>query len=236
MRRFLSLIVASGLLVSSAGELKAEIAVLANGRSLKVDRWSFADDRIELSLRGGGILAMPVESLDRIVDDEVVMPEEILPLAESMLFPARSWRYDELQVPLFRSPFDELIVEAARKFDVDAALVSAVIKAESDYRPSAVSHKGAQGLMQLMPATARRFGVTDAFDPAANIYAGTRYLRWLLDEFGGNPELALAGYNAGEGNVRKYEGVPPFRETVNYVRKISGYVRDTPPVAMLARN
>ncbi|HET7712509.1 MAG TPA: lytic transglycosylase domain-containing protein, partial [Thermoanaerobaculia bacterium] len=106
-----------------------------------------------------------------------------------------------------------------------AALVSAVIKAESDYNPRIVSHKGARGLMQLMPATAVRFGVTDSFDPVANIHAGTKYLRWLLNRFEGNADLAVAAYNAGEGNVGKYNGVPPFRETVTYINRIARHVR-----------
>lgn len=113
-----------------------------------------------------------------------------------------------------------MIVDAGRKFDVDPALISAIIKVESDYNPRIVSHKGARGLMQLMPATAKRFGVHNSFDPVANIYGGTRYL-WLLDKFEGNIDHVVAAYNAGEGNVWKYKGIPPFRETVNYVKKIS---------------
>src|SRR5687768_18299365 len=93
------------------------------------------------------------------------------------------------------------LFRSSRHWDVDAALVSAVIKAESDYNPRIVSHKGARGLMQLMPATAKRFGVTDAFDPTANIYAGTRYLRWLLKTFDGNADLAVAAYNAEIGRA-----------------------------------
>ena len=100
-----------------------------------------------------------------------------------------------------------------------------VIKAESDYDSKTVSHKGAQGLMQLMPATAKRFGVRNSFDPEQNIYAGTKYLRWLLDKFDGNADLAVAGYNAGEGNIMKYDGVPPFRETVNYINRIARHIR-----------
>jgi len=124
-------------------------------------------------------------------------------------------------VPLFASRYNSLILDAARKFDVDAALVSAVIKAESDFNPRALSPKGARGLMQLMPGTARRFGVTNSYDPEANIYGGTRYLRWLLDTFDRNADLAVAAYNAGEGNVWKYKGVPPFRETVHYLQRIA---------------
>ncbi len=114
---------------------------------------------------------------------------------------------------------------AAKKFDVDAILVSAVIHAESDFNPHELSNKGARGLMQLMPATADRFGVSDSYDPEANIYGGVRYLRWLLQTFNGNADLAIAAYNAGEGNVWKYDGVPPFRETINYVNRIAKRIR-----------
>jgi soluble lytic murein transglycosylase-like protein len=103
---------------------------------------------------------------------------------------------------------------------VEVALVRAVIQTESQFDPHAVSSVGAQGLMQLMPATARRFGVTDAFDPRQNIFGGTRYLRVLLDMFQGDVVLATAAYNAGEGAVSRYGGVPPYRETQGYVRKI----------------
>src|SRR5206468_72809 len=122
------------------------------------------------------------------------------------------WRYVTARAPIFRSKYDKMIVDAAKRFDVDAALVSAVIKAESDFNPREISNKGARGLMQLMPATAERFGVRNSFDAKANINGGVRYLRWLLDTYEGNADLAVAAYNAGEGNIAKYNGVPPFRE------------------------
>jgi soluble lytic murein transglycosylase-like protein len=104
--------------------------------------------------------------------------------------------------------------------DVSPALVLAVIAIESAGRTDAVSSAGAQGLMQLMPATAARFGVSDSMDAAQNIKGGVAYLGWLLDRFGNDPVLVLAGYNAGEGNVQRYEGVPPFAETMDYVPKV----------------
>ncbi|WP_406945385.1 lytic transglycosylase domain-containing protein [Halobacillus sp. SY10] len=117
---------------------------------------------------------------------------------------------------------DQLIKKASERYGVDEKLVRSVVKAESNFDAGVVSHAGAQGLMQLMPATAKGLGVTDPFDPEQNLMGGTKYLRQMLDRYDGNTELALAAYNAGPGNVDKYEGVPPFRETQNYITKILG--------------
>jgi soluble lytic murein transglycosylase-like protein len=112
-----------------------------------------------------------------------------------------------------------LVAEAAKNFDVNPLLVDSMIQVESNYNPFAVSPKGAQGLMQLMPGTAQRFGVTNSFDPKQNIEAGVRYLRFLQDTFQ-DDRLAIAAYNAGEKAVAKYRDVPPYPETVNYVAKV----------------
>lgn len=119
-----------------------------------------------------------------------------------------------------------LVVDQADRHGLDPELILAVISAESGFRPKAVSPRMAAGLMQLMPDTARRFGVRDVFDAAENVAGGTRYLAWLLDHFGGDLSLALAGYNAGEGAVKKYGGIPPYAETIRYVRSVQdGYRR-----------
>jgi len=112
-----------------------------------------------------------------------------------------------------------LVADAAKNFDVNPLLVDSVIQVESNYNPFAVSPKGAQGLMQLMPATALRFGVTDSFDPKQNIEAGVRYLKLLQDTFQ-DDRLAIAAYNAGEKAVAKYKDVPPYPETVSYIAKV----------------
>lgn len=112
------------------------------------------------------------------------------------------------------------IVNAAATYNIDPNLIRAIIMTESSYNPNAVSSAGAQGLMQLMPATARSLGVEDPFDIWENIHGGTRYLRSLLDRFDGDLELALAAYNAGAGNVNRFGGVPPFRETQNYIPRV----------------
>lgn len=116
--------------------------------------------------------------------------------------------------------YDDIVEEAAAHYDIDPDLIRAVMQAESAFHPYAVSRAGAEGLMQLMPALADEMGVSDAFDPRDNIFGGVRYLKRLLDYHDGNIDLALASYNAGPGNVERYGGVPPFRETRNYVRTI----------------
>ena len=116
--------------------------------------------------------------------------------------------------------YDKIILDAATKYHVDAALIHAVIKQESCYDRFALSPAGAEGLMQLMPATAKRFRVSNSFVAKQNIMAGTKYLAWLLKRFKGNIRFALAGYNAGEGKVDRYKGIPPYKETRNYVKKV----------------
>lgn len=120
-------------------------------------------------------------------------------------------------------PYDGIIRKAAERYEVDPALVKAIIMAESSYNPRAVSRKGARGLMQLMPRTARALGVEDSFDPEDNIDAGVRYFKQLLEQFDGDLKLAIAAYNAGSRKVRMYKGVPPFKYTRYYVAKVIEY-------------
>ena len=134
---------------------------------------------------------------------------------------------------------DSFIVDAGKRHSVDPLLLYSIMHQESTFKPRAMSHKGARGLMQLMPGTAARFGVTSIWDPKQNIEGGTRYMRWLLEKFDGNISLALAGYNAGEGAVMKYGNrIPPYSETQEYVRRISkryALIRD-PFAASLANS
>ena len=121
---------------------------------------------------------------------------------------------------------DQIFEEASRTYNVPKNLIKAIAKAESDFNPNATSGAGAQGIMQLMPATARELGVTDAYDPYQNIMGGTKYISQMLAKYDGNITLALAAYNAGSNNVAKYGGVPPFKETQNYVVKVTQYMND----------
>lgn len=195
----------------------AELVTLASGRTVSVRSVRIDGETAVLSLRGGGELECTAALITAVAPDEVPYPEpepdvasaELTapaprPLAE--VAPAESWAY----LPLVEA--------AAKRHQVDPRLVHAVITVESRYRAHARSRKGAMGLMQLMPATARELQVGNPWDPAANIDAGVRHLRQLLDRF--DVHLAVAAYNAGAGAVRKFGGVPPFRETQAYVRQV----------------
>lgn len=149
--------------------------------------------------------------------------EKVTWFADTNVHKYRNWGKDEYAVrPSFsknRDAYDDIIAQAASTYGLDKGLVKAVIHTESGFNPRARSGPGAKGLMQLMPATAKRFKVDDVYDPAQNIRGGAEYLSFLLKRFN-NLELALAGYNAGEGNVDKYKGIPPFAETQDYVRRV----------------
>jgi soluble lytic murein transglycosylase-like protein len=121
--------------------------------------------------------------------------------------------------------FQPIVLKAANRHKVDPAMVMAIIMAESSYNPKAISKKGAKGLMQLMPKTAKSLGVKDSFDPEHNINAGVRYFKKLLNQYNGDVELALAAYNAGSGKVREHSGIPPFRATKSYIKKVIDYFR-----------
>ncbi len=225
VRRALEL---AALLALLAAPAAAELVILGGGRVLKAESYRVEGRRAVIELPGGGILELPLLRIDRVVDDEIVPDPE--PLPEPAF--AADYRTSDT-VP--ETPYGELIFAAARRHRLNPRLVAAMVRAESAFDPRAVSHKGAVGLLQLMPATARRFGLTSAerYRPERNLEAGTRYLRWLLDRYEGELPLALAGYNAGETNVARYGGVPPFRETREYIRRIYGFLGLEPEPAAI---
>ena len=216
LRRAACLLLGAALAATAA---PAELVILSGGRVLKATAYRVEGRRAVIELASGGLLEIPLLRVERVVDDEI--SEEPEPPVPAGFAPGFS---DSDTVPA--TPYGELIFAAARRHAVSPRLVAAMVRAESAFDPAAVSRKGAAGLMQLMPATARRFGLTSAerFEPERNLEAGTRYLRWLLDRYQGELPLALAGYNAGEANVERYGGVPPFRETLEYIRRIYGFL------------
>jgi soluble lytic murein transglycosylase-like protein len=166
-------------------------------------------------------MTIPLERVDRIVDDELDPVAAPLPQAPRSAGSALSVRAPAAAPGPGKVPFAGLIAAAAAEYRIDPALVAAVIRAESNFSAHAVSRKGARGLMQLMPATARHLGVSQSFDPAQNIRGGTAYLSQLASRFGETSvEKVLAAYNAGERAVEEYGGVPPYRETREYVRRV----------------
>jgi soluble lytic murein transglycosylase-like protein len=180
----------------------AEIAVMESGKILYVERYERVDEEITLYLDGGGRVTVPAGIVRNVVPNEIVEQGEE---------PARVELFPHLQ---------DVILPAASRWGVDPDLVAAIIWAESSGDPNAVSRKGARGLMQLMPKTARDLGVSEILDPKENVEGGTRYFRQMLDAHEGDVSLALAAYNAGPEAVRRYGGVPPYRETRDYVGKV----------------
>jgi soluble lytic murein transglycosylase-like protein len=214
---------ALAVLFASAAPAAADLVVFEDGRVVKAVSWRLHADTIEIGLPGGGSFTADLSRVDRIVEDEVVPAEEAareLPQLSPVSYDL-AYRVD--RKPLFSSPYDALIEREARRQNVDAALVSAVIRAESNGNPRSVSRKGARGLMQLMPATAARLKVRWIFDPAENVRGGVQYLKELSRRFDNRPDLVLAAYNAGEAAVESFGGVPPYRETLSYVRRILGW-------------
>lgn len=212
----LALVVAA-VLGASVGA-RGDLVVLTTGDFLHVESVRVAGGKARLELPSGGVMTLSMERLARVVDDEVA--DAPGPIAETA--PSFSLRWSEPAPPIPSVPYGELIHDAARRHGLNPELLAAVARAESAFRPDAVSPKGARGLMQLMPATAQRFGLTpdQAFEPSKALDAGGRYLRWLADRFGDDLRRVLAAYNAGEGTVDRYDGVPPYRETRRYVKTI----------------
>lgn len=209
---------ASVLLFATAAS--AEILVFKSGQSMSVRSYRVDGDLATAVLRSGGEVTFPAAMITRVDPDEVPYPVPVdeLPVEAVPAMPATAVPAGVPDAVLAARPFADLISAVAATHQVDARLIHAVIEQESNYQARARSKKGARGLMQLMPATARQYGVRNSYDPRANIEAGVRHLKDLLSRL--ELPTALAAYNAGEGTVRRYGGLPPFPETQNYVRRI----------------
>jgi hypothetical protein len=205
------------VLSTCASEAQAEIVFLSSGRSLSVKSHRVEGDVIVLSLRAGGEVRCDRTLIEKILPDEAPYPEPPSVVAQEVdPAPAAGARMDS-------TPYGEIISAMSEAHGVDPLLVRALIQVESNYKARARSPKGAMGLMQLMPSTARVYKVRNPFDPRANIEAGIKHLKSLIDRFG--IELGLAAYNAGEGAVTRFNGIPPYRETRNYVARILSLAR-----------
>jgi hypothetical protein len=186
-----------------ASGARAEYAVLQSGQRLHITAYERTGDTLRLTM-AGGLVEVPADSVIRIDPEDTFFP---------------------VKTTLLDVPFAEFIGEAARTQGIAPELVASVIAVESNFNPRAVSARSARGLMQLMPETAARFGVSNVFDPRQNIDAGTRYLKELLGRYHGNLALALAAYNAGPDKVEQFRAVPPYRETRDYVRRVTSKLR-----------
>jgi len=185
--------------VLAAPSLRAEYIVLRSGQRLRVTGYQLLGDKYRLQMAGGSV-EVAAEDVVAIEPEDVFTP-----------VPAK---------PIVKPPFRELVEAAAARYSVDADLITSVIAVESNFDPKALSRKNARGLMQLLPETAARLGVQNIYDPQENIDAGTRYLRELLQKYNNDLVLTLAAYNAGPERVQQYGRVPPFPETLSYVRRV----------------
>jgi soluble lytic murein transglycosylase-like protein len=231
------------LLALPAGGARADVALLRNGRMLPVTDYRKDGDRILLLIEGGGEITLPNEQVVAIrretaspaVPERSTSPAPLEPIpgrpplsaSDPLAVAAPVARLDgdgSIEIApgevFDRSALRDLAARIARKHSVDEGLVLAVIEVESRYDAFAVSPRGAMGLMQLMPGTAARFAVRNAFNPVENVDGGVRYLKELLTRYSGQVRLALAAYNAGEDAVNQFKGIPPFRETQQYVVRV----------------
>ena len=223
--RLVLLVLSAGCtLLAAAAPARAELVLLTDGSFLKVTAYETDGEQAVLSFDRGGSMILPIGRVERVVDDEVIPePEPAAMAAMAEVAPPApiTLAFEESQ-PVPEGPYGDLIYQTAKRHALNPQVVAALVRQESAGNPRAMSHKGARGLMQLMPATAKRFGVRKAelYKPERNVEAGVRYLRWLADRFPNDLARILAAYNAGEAAVERYGGIPPYRETRNYVRRI----------------
>ena len=213
-------------LVSFAVPVTADIVVLVTGDFLRIESYELGSDTVRLELPFGGSMVLPLSSIERILDNEL--------LAED----TGTRRFDLVGVnldfsaaqPLPETQYAEMFYEVGRKYSLNPRLLASIARAESDFEPWARSNKGALGIMQVMPATAERFGVDpdQLYDPLVCLDVGAQYLSQLRKRYSGDLALMLAAYNAGEATVERYGGVPPYAETQTYIRRIYRTLTEDP--------
>jgi len=209
-----ALIAVAGLMAPHAAS--ADIVRLKTGATLSVKSATVDGDSMVIVLRAGGDMRMPRSVI------EAVLPDEVLHADAASTFTLSAYEAPKLAV----QSVPELVDRLAAQYGVPVNLARALVTVESNYQPDAVSPKGAMGLMQLMPATAKYYAVADPFDPEQNLTAGMQHLKGLLDRYNNQTSSALAAYNAGEGAVARYGGIPPYRETQDYVRRILALAKE----------
>ena len=218
----LSLCLALGAFLSfGAAPARAELVILVDGNVMKAADFEAVGDQARVTLPSGGRITLPIDRVDRVLDDEYTPPPVTEVAAVEAAKPPVPLKFEESQkVP--DGPYGKMIYEAARRHSFNPQVVAALIGAESAGNPRAYSRKGARGLMQLMPSTAQRFGarLEKIYEPKENLEAGISYLSWLAEQFPNDLSKVLAAYNAGENAVVRYGGIPPYRETRDYVKRI----------------
>jgi soluble lytic murein transglycosylase-like protein len=209
--RFRLVALCSVALLAVAAPVSADIVRLNNGRTMRVDHCRFEGDIVVLVMRGGGEVRAAKDLVAELLPDEV-------PFAMTQAREALAASPTANGPRLSRAALQAIVDRVAARVGLDARLAHAVVRAESNYNPLAISPRGAMGLMQIMPVIARQYRVSDPFDPKENLEAGMRHLRRLLGRL--DVRRALAAYNAGESAVSRYGGIPPYRETQTYVHRI----------------
>jgi soluble lytic murein transglycosylase-like protein len=210
----------SAFALGSVSRVDAEVILFANGRTMSVKSYRMDGDTVTVTLRHGGEATFDKALVAEIRANELPDIEDepkLAPIVTTQI----NW-----QNPIDAKPFSELIETVALKHGVDPKLVHAVVQAESNYDPRAKSNVGARGLMQVMPSTGRDFGIGNLYDPEKNLEAGVQYLKFLLERFPDSLSNVIAAYNAGPTTVRRYNGIPPYQETRQYVKKVLKNFRD----------
>ena len=206
------------ILAAAVTPLSADIVVLASGDFIKIDSYEVGADSIRVVLTFGGSMVLPLTSIERILDDELLAEG---PGAQSFDLVGVDLGFAENQ-PVPETEFAEMFYEVGRKYSLNPRLLASIARTESNFEPWARSNKGAIGIMQVMPATAERFGVDPGqlYDPLVCMDVGAQYLSVLRQRYDGDLALMLAAYNAGESTVERFGGVPPYLETQTYIRRV----------------
>jgi soluble lytic murein transglycosylase-like protein len=218
MAKSAPIILAFALLLALPGQARADLVRMTNGRVISVEAVRFEGDSVILEFRGGGEVKAPKDLVAEILPDEVPYAKAFALEALAASPAASGPRLSDVAVR-------EMVDRVAARVGLNQRLARAVVQIESNWDSRAVSSKGAMGLMQIMPVIAQEYSVDDPFDPEKNLEAGMRHLRNLLEHYGNDSMRALAAYNAGQGAVSRYGGVPPYQETRDYVQRVLALVR-----------